>query len=158
MARKQKQQRQRSVVKGVLAGLAGGIAGAAAKSVAEKVFPPRNAGQTPPAVLAEEAAGHPLNERQQTVAIQGIHWAFGALAGAVYGAAVEMEPKASAWRGAVFGLTLNRLTHESILPRMGLTGPAALQPTQERLSEWVTHVVYGVTTDTVRRMVRRSLG
>lgn len=70
---------------------------------------------------------------------------------------VEVEPSLGAWRGAAFGLTLNKITHESVLPRMGLSAPKEQQPAQERISEWVTHAVYGVFTDAVRRIVRRTL-
>jgi putative membrane protein len=150
--------RERSILKGALAGLIGGLAGAGAKVLAEQIFPPRVQGQTPPpVVLAEQMAGRPLPPAQQQTAMHGIHWGFGAAAGAVYGALVEIEPTLGAWRGAAFGLTLNKLTHESILPRMGLSRPKEAQPTQERISEWVTHVVYGIFTDSVRRVVRHNL-
>ncbi|HVT99643.1 MAG TPA: DUF1440 domain-containing protein [Acidobacteriaceae bacterium] len=150
--------RKRSITKGLLAGLVGGLAGAGAKMVAEQVFPPRTQGQTPPpVVLAENVTGRRLPEGERELALQGIHWIFGAVAGAVYGAMVEVEPSLGAWRGAAFGITLNRITHESILPKLGLTAPPGRQPTQERISEWVTHAVYGVATDSVRRAVRRAL-
>jgi putative membrane protein len=148
----------RSIAKGFLAGLVGGLVGSGIKLIAEQVFPPRVAGQTaPPVVLAEQFAGHKLPEQDRQLALQGIHWVFGTLAGAVYGAIVEVEPSLGAWRGAAFGITLNRITHESILPRMGLAASPQNQPTQERISEWVTHAAYGVATDTVRRAVRRAL-
>lgn len=148
----------RCLLKGALAGLVGGIAGSGIKMVAEQVFPPRVQGQTPPpVVLAEQVAGHPLPESQRKAALHGIHWIFGALAGAAYGAMVEYEPSLAAWRGAAFGITLNRLTHESLLPKLGLAAFPGQQPTQERISEWVTHAAYGVATDTVRRTVRRNL-
>ena len=150
--------RKRSITKGLLAGLVGGLAGAGAKMVAEQVFPPRTQGQTPPpVVLAENVTGRRLPEGERELALQGIHWIFGAVAGAVYGALVEVEPTLGAWRGAAFGITLNRITHESILPRLGLSAPPGRQPTQERISEWVTHAVYGVATDSVRRAMRRAL-
>jgi putative membrane protein len=149
---------KRSIAKGALAGLVGGVAGAAAKIVAEQLFPPRIQGQTPPpVVLAEHVSGRPLTDNDRKLAQQGIHWIFGALAGAVYGAVVEYEPSLGAWRGAAFGITLNRITHEALLPKMGLSAPPGQQPTQERISEWVTHAAYGVATDSVRRTVRRAL-
>jgi putative membrane protein len=40
---------------------------------------------------------------------------------------------------------------------MGLARPKEEQPTQERISEWVTHAVYGIFADAVRRVVRRNL-
>jgi putative membrane protein len=148
----------RSFSKGMLAGFVGGLAGAAAKVIAEQFFPPRIQGQTaPPIVLAEQVAGHGLAGTERKLAEQGIHWVFGALAGAVYGAVAEYEPSLAAWRGAAFGITLNRITHESLLPKMGLSAPKHQQPTQERISEWVTHAVYGVTTDAVRRAVRKTM-
>jgi putative membrane protein len=68
-----------------------------------------------------------------------------------------MEPKAAVWRGAAFGLTLNKLTHESLLPKMGLAAPTVRQRTRERQSEWISHAVYGVATEAVRRLVRKGL-
>jgi len=149
---------KRSLFKGALAGLIGGLAGAGAKMAAEQILPPRIQGQKPPpVVLAEQVAGRSLPQHESELALQGIHWIFGALAGAVYGALVEFEPSLAAWRGAAFGITLNRITHESLLPKMGLAAPPAQQPTQERISEWVTHAAYGVATDAVRRAVRHAL-
>jgi putative membrane protein len=154
----QKFPRKRSIAKGALAGMFGGLAGAATKMLAEEIFPPRTQGQVPPpVVLAERVAGHELAGGEKTAAVQSIHWGFGAVAGAIYGAAVEVEPSFAAWWGAAFGITLNRLTHESLLPKMGLSAPKSQQPTQERISEWVTHAVYGITTEMVRRSVRSSL-
>ena len=149
---------KRCLLKGALAGLIGGLAGAGAKVVAEQIYPPRLEGKTPPSVaLAEQVAGHPLPPTDRKVAMQSIHWAFGALAGAVYGALVEYEPSFGAWKGAAFGITLNKMTHESLLPKMGLADPTERQPARERISEWVSHAAYGVATDSVRRVVRRAL-
>ncbi|QNI32533.1 DUF1440 domain-containing protein [Alloacidobacterium dinghuense] len=149
---------ERSALKGALAGLIGGLAGAGAKLVAEGIFPPRAAGQTPPTiVLAERVAGHPIAPEEKQAALDSIHWAFGALAGAVYGAMVEYEPSLGAWKGAAFGITLNKITHESLLPKMGLSAPTESQPARERIGEWVSHAVYGVVTDSVRRAARKAL-
>jgi putative membrane protein len=151
-------KRERSIVKGAIAGAIGGLAGAGAKMLAERIFPSRVKEQTPPPVaLAEQVVGHSLPDGQKRAALHGIHWAFGAAAGAVYGAMVESEPSLGAWKGAAFGLTLNKITHESLLPKLGLVPPKEQQPAQERISEWVSHAVYGVFTDVVRRGVRRAL-
>jgi putative membrane protein len=153
-----KEPESRSLAKGFLAGLAGGLAGAGIKLLAEQVFPPRVSGQTsPPALLAEQMAGRTLPDGQRKAAEQGIHWVFGALAGGIYGALVEFEPEVGAWRGAAFGITLNRITHEALLPKMGLSAPPNQMRTEERISEWVTHAVYGIATDTVRRSIRKGL-
>ncbi|HTW61429.1 MAG TPA: DUF1440 domain-containing protein [Terracidiphilus sp.] len=146
------------LVKGALAGMVGGLAGAGAKMAAEYFFPPRPDGRTPPPVaLAEQMTNRSLEGAERQVAQQTIHFVFGALAGAAYGALVEMEPSLAAWRGAAFGVTLNRITHEWLLPKMDLSAEPDRQPTQERISEWVTHAVYGVITDTARRAVRKRM-
>ena len=144
-----------SLTKGLIAGLMGGLVATAVKTVAEKFYPPRTEGQTPaPAVLAEKVAGHELSTAQSAVATQAIHWSFGAMAGAAYGALVEYYPAASAKEGASFGVALETLTHESALPAMGLSG----NPTsREHTSELATHVAYGVVTEIVRSIVRRAL-
>lgn len=150
--------RKRSVAKGALAGLIGGLAGAGAKLVAEQIFPPRIEGQIAPRIVfAEQIAGHPLASAEKKVAVESIHWAFGALAGAIYGVVVEYEPSFGAWKGAAFGITLNKITHESLLPKIGLSTPTERQPARERISEWVSHAAYGVVTDAVRRAARRAL-
>lgn len=151
-------KRERSIVKGAIAGMIGGLAGAGAKMLAEKIFPPRTEGQPPPpVVLVEQLTGRSLPDDRKQAASQSVHWCFGAAAGAVYGAAVEVEPSLGAWKGAAFGVTLNKFTHETVLPKLGLSRPKNEQPVQERISEWVSHAIYGVFTDAVRRGVRRGL-
>ncbi len=151
----------KSVRKALLAGLIGGLAGSAAKVVGEKLVPPRTEGQQPPPEMIVErtaaAASVPVSKPAKKAATEAIHWAFGTLTGAVYGIVVEYQPRATAWQGAAFGLTLNRLMHEGALPSAGLVEPVKDQPAQERVSEWVTHVAYGVVTEVVRRAVRKRL-
>jgi len=153
--------RDRSLTKGFLAGLAGGLAGTVAKVIGEKLLPPRTQGQTPPPLLVvartAAAADVDVPATAEKSAAEALHWTFGTLTGGVYGAVVEYQPHAAAWQGGAFGLTLNRLTHEGILPQATLVEPVQEQPAQERVSEWVTHVMYGVTTELVRRAVRKRL-
>ncbi len=156
-----KQHVPESLSKALLAGLAGGLAGSAAKVVAEKLFPPRTQGQAPPPKIVVErvadAADAQPSETVKKAATEGIHWSFGTLTGGVYGVAAEFSPRITAWRGAAFGLGLNRLMHEGVLPHAGFAAPVKDQPAQERVSEWVTHAVYGVVTEVVRRAVRKRL-
>src|SRR5437879_1267738 len=150
--------RGRSLAKGLLAGLAGGLVGTAAKTLAERVYPPRTHGEPkPPTVLVEKLAGHELVSAKKEFATGVIHWGFGALTGAAYGAVVEYYPPATAKDGAGFGMALSSLTHDTVLPAMGLAADPEEQTARERTSEMATHVVYGVVTETVRRVVRRML-
>jgi putative membrane protein len=150
--------RKRSILKGFLAGAIGGLVGAAAKAVAEAVYPPRTQWQIPPpAVLVNRMASRPLSETEEVVSVQAIHWGFGALVGGAYGAVAEYQPVITGRLGANFGLTLCGMTHASTLPIMGLTESPENQPAREHASELVTHAIYGVTTEVVRRAVRKVL-
>ncbi len=147
-----------SVAKGILAGVIAGVVATAAKSVAEKIYPPRTHGEPePPAVLADKVAGHELAAAPKAVAVEAIHWGFGIAAGAAYGALVEFYPAAASREGVNFGMTLMALTHETALPAMGLSAPAAAQTGREKTSEIATHVVFGLVTETVRKLVRKML-
>ncbi len=149
---------KRSLAKGLLAGAIGGLAATAVKTFAEKIYPPRTHGEPkPPAVLAEKIVGHPLDEATETLAVQSIHWSFGTLAGAAYGALAEFYPAATAKDGASFGIALASLTHGNALPAMGLSAEPEDQTKREKFSEMSTHVIYGVVTETVRRNVRKFL-
>jgi putative membrane protein len=157
--RLQESTHARSLAKGLLAGLIGGLVATAAKTLAEKIYPPRTHGEPePPAVLADKLAGHHLVGAEKAAAVDAIHWSFGALTGAAYGALAEFYPTATAKDGAGFGLALASLTHESALPAMGLSAETHDQTARERTSEMATHVVYGMVTETVRRTVRKMLG
>lgn len=150
---------QPALWRGALAGLIGGIAGSAAKLLVEKIIPPRAQDQkAPPVVLAEKVSGHALAKPEREAAKLGMHWTFGPLAGAAYGAAVEFEPELTARHGAAFGMGLNGFTHKNLLPLLGLEAPVKEQPKLERLSEVASHIVYGVVTETVRKFIRERLG
>jgi putative membrane protein len=107
--------------------------------------------------LAERVAGHELSPEVKAVASEGIHWGFGATVGAAYGVIAEYYPAAAAKGGASFGLALGTLTHEGALPAMGLAAAPEEQTTRERTSEMTSHVVFGVATEFVRRLVRKVL-
>ncbi len=148
----------KALAKGILAGIVAGVVATAAKSFAEKLYPPRTHGEPePPAVLADKVAGHELAPASKAIATEAIHWGFGITAGAAYGALVEFYPEASSREGVNFGMTLMALTHESALPAMGLSAAPAAQTGREKTSEIATHVVFGLVTETVRKLVRKML-
>jgi len=149
----------KSLAKGLLAGLIAGLVATAAKSFAEKIYTPRAHGEpAPPPVLAEKIIGHRLEGAQKLAAMDAIHWSFGAMTGAAYGALAEYYPAATAKDGAGFGMALDSLTYGTVLPAMGLAAEPEDQTFREKTSEMATHVVFGVVTETVRRVVRKMLG
>jgi putative membrane protein len=150
--------KEKSLAKALIAGLIGGLIATAAKTFAERMFPPRAHGEPePPELLTEQIAGHELTAAMKTTVTEGIHWGFGATIGAAYGVVAEYYPAATAKEGASFGLALGTLTHQGALPAMGLAAEPEDQTFRERTSEMTSHVVYGVVTETVRRVVRKLL-
>ncbi len=130
----------RSLPKGVVAGVIGGLAGVVAMTLAQRLFPPHK----------EEEA-----EAAQATA-ESIPWEFGAAVGAAYGALAEYYPAATAKEGASFGVALEALTQETPLPALSLAARAD-ETMIGRAGELTAHVVYGVTTEFVRKLVRRFL-
>ena len=148
-------KRTRSIVKGAIAGLLGGIAGTAAKYAVEKVYPPRVHGEPEPAALiADQVSETSIKLNQGPVAKQTVHWGIGAGTGAIYGAVAEFYPQATAKQGAEFGIAMVALSHDSTLPIVGLATKPEPRTTREKTSELVSHIAYGIVTETVRRVVR----
>lgn len=148
----------RSLPKGLLAGLIGGLVATAAKTLVEQIYPPRSHGEPgPPKVLVEKVAGHELVGTQKEVATGAIRWGAGALTGAAYGALVEYYPAVTVKDGAGVGMALSSLTYGTVLPAIGLAAKPEEQTAWERTSEKATHAVYGVVTESVRRVVRKML-
>lgn len=146
-----------NLLKGAVAGLIGGLIATAAKVAAEKVYPPHVHGEPePPKELAKKIGG-PLSLKKQTEAGEAIHWTFGALAGATYGAVAEYYPQATSRGGIGFGIALCSVTHEGILPVLKLAAPPAEQSSRAHNSEMATHIVYGIVAETVRHMVRKAI-
>jgi putative membrane protein len=147
----------RSLAKGLIAGFIGGLAGTLAQGFAERVFRRVQAEAQAESVPSDPAthlaaAGHELAPVVNPTAADVAHWGFGAGAGAVYGALAEFYPDATARRGASFGLTLQALTQQRVLPALGLVANGAGQA-----SAVPSYVAYGVITEIVRGFVRERL-
>ena len=106
--------------------------------------------------ISELLQGRHLTRDEKKKAGPVVHYAFGAIMGAVYGATVEVNPAANALAGIPFGAILFAAADEVALPALGLSDKPAAYPLSTHFYGLVSHAVYGVTTETVRRMVRGS--
>ena len=146
------------LIKGAIAGLIGGVIATAAKTAAEKLYPPRTHGEPEPTdVAARKLGAGDLPTSEKKAAAESIHWGFGALTGAAYGVIAELYPAVTAKNGVTFGMALMAFTHEGALPALGLSAPPDDQEPREQRSEMMTHVVYGVVAETVRKVVRKAI-
>ena len=105
-------------------------------------------------MLGEKVADRPLDEREKRLGGSLIHYLFGAVAGGFYGAIAEEKPAAAAGFGLPFGATVWLAADEIGLPLAGLAGNPARYPPSRHAAALGTHLVYGATVETVRRLLR----
>ena len=113
----------------------------------------------PPAVVAAEVAelrdGTVLDPAQKVRASRAIHYVFGAVAGALYGALAARFPVVTRGAGAPAGIALYAGTHGTSLPAAGIQEPPWTLPASAVLWETASHAVYGVTLEVARRSIDR---
>ena len=143
----------RSLAKGITAGLIGGLAATAARTLAQRAYPPapRNQRELPP----PEPASRALTPRKKVTDSRALNWGIGAAAGAAYGAVAEYYPQATSKDGASFGMALGALSQDGALTAIGLV-PSS-ETTREKTSVMTSFIIFGVVTETVRRIVRKLL-
>jgi uncharacterized membrane protein YagU involved in acid resistance len=108
--------------------------------------------------LASEAvAARPLAPAEQDVAGPFVHYAFGVSVGAAYGAIAEGRPEVTRMGGVPFGLSVWSGADEFLVPALGLSAAPWRRPARAHTYSFLSHVVYGLTTETVRRAVRTAL-
>jgi uncharacterized membrane protein YagU involved in acid resistance len=151
-----------SLWRGALAGLVGGLLAAGAMSLAHQALPPPDA----PADEGEDATvkaadrvvrrvtGQPLPEDRKPMASQLVHYAFGGVVGAVYGAAAELVPRLTTGLGLPFGLAVWLGAHAITVPALGLAESPARRPLADEAPELGLHAVYGAVAELARRVLR----
>jgi hypothetical protein len=152
--------------KGVVLGITGGLAGSwlmnQSQNFIEKVATPRDGGdsggqQAEPATLrtaeklSESVTGAPLPREQKKIAEPAVHYAFGALVGAVYGGIAARVPLVTLGIGTIYGVAVWLLADEVAVPALGLSKPPKETPLTKHLQALGAHLVYGLTTEGVRR-------
>ena len=170
------------IAKGALAGVIGGLAGTYAMNHAQRWWSrsvhgaePESAagrhdardwqelaeGQNSNEIAAQTAAvhtiGRPLDRGELKVGATAVHFAFGAAMGGLYGAFWEISPSTRQMGGAAFGTTVWAAADEVAMPLLGLSGPTTEHPPERHVHAFAAHIVFGVTTEIVRRGVRALL-
>jgi putative membrane protein len=106
--------------------------------------------------VSERVFGHHLGEEEKEAAGSAVHYVFGAMAGGVYGAVAEHWPAARAGAGLGFGSALWLISDETAVPLAGLSKGPQAYPVGSHLSALAAHLVYGATTELVRRGLREG--
>ncbi|MCL4402663.1 MAG: DUF1440 domain-containing protein [Acidobacteria bacterium] len=151
---------RRNLWTGMAAGMAGGLAGSYAMGLAHQYLSraakiPAPGGAADATALAAEAiAGRSLTVREKQLGSQLVHYGFGALMGGLYGAAAAAAPRLGGGRGMPFGAALYFGAHGYAVPRLGLAESPMDKPLPTEGMELAAHLVYGLVTDAVRRILR----
>lgn len=107
--------------------------------------------------VSEGVFDHRLTKAEKKKAGPAMHYGLGTAAGAAYGAAAELWPTAASGFGLPFGTAFWLGADEVAVPTLGLSKPPTEQPASTHLYALASHLVYGLTTDVLRRGIRRLL-
>lgn len=113
--------------------------------------------KTADAVVSAVTGGRHLSHEEKEKGGPIVHYAFGALMGAVYGAVAEELPLTTIGFGTGFGAALFTGADMIAVPALHLSGSSEDSPVSSLATPFVAHLVYGTTTETVRRVVRALL-
>ena len=162
------------VMKGAAAGIVGGLVASfvmdqfqAGWSAVEKRMQgdggreKQNEGE-PSTVKAAEAVAEnvfdtPIPEEDKEAAGSAVHYAMGAGSAAIYGAAAEMAPSVTTGLGMPFRTAVWLVADEGAVPLLGLSKGPAEYPVSKHVYSLASHLVYGLSTEMVRRTVRKAL-
>lgn len=102
--------------------------------------------------------GRELTKSEKDAGGTALHYAYGISMGAVYGTAAEFAPGVVAvGAGAAYGASIWLVADEVVVPALGLSKSSGEYPLAIHAYALASHLVYGLTTEAVRRTVRSAL-
>jgi len=113
--------------------------------------------KTADAVVSTVTGGRHLSHEEREKGGPIVHYAFGALMGATYGAIAEGMPQATFGFGTAFGAALFAGADLMAVPALNLSGSPAEEPVASLTTPFAAHLVYGAATEAVRWLVRAIL-
>jgi uncharacterized membrane protein YagU involved in acid resistance len=108
--------------------------------------------------ISERVLHHNLTSEEEKRAAPVVHYALGTLLGTAYGTFAERAPVACAGYGAVYGSAVWLAADEFAVPAFGLSKPPRETPASSHVQALASHLVYGITTDLIRRAFVRDRG
>ena len=107
--------------------------------------------------VAELVFNHKLTKPEKEFGGTIAHYAMGVASGALYGAFAEVVPATTVGEGLPFGAAVWVIADEAVVPALGLSKPGSEYPLSTHVYALASHLVYGFTTEIVRRNVRRAI-
>lgn len=109
------------------------------------------------ALVAAATGGQHLTLEQQETAGPVVHYGFGALVGALYGGLAEYSSTVRTGFGTGFGTALFAGADLMAVPAFHLGPPVSETPPRSLANPLAAHLVYGATTELLRRAFRAVL-
>jgi hypothetical protein len=137
--------RATSPLVGALAGIAATLAMTAAMQRMHRLLPNDERYALPPREITDSVIGGappPSDETERRAAALTNHFAFGALAGAIYAA---LFPSRGAGPGVAYGLAVWAASYLGWIPAAGILTNATRHPLRRNLLMLAAHVVWGAT-------------
>ncbi len=100
---------------------------------------------------------HELTRSEKDTAGTALHYAYGISIGGLYGAAAELAPVVTVGAGALYGAGIWVVADEGVVPALGLSKSSEEYPLSVHAAALASQLVFGLTTEIVRRVVRNAL-
>jgi uncharacterized membrane protein YagU involved in acid resistance len=113
-----------------------------------------NANELAAQAIAERTIDRDLTRDELEKAAPFLHYTFGASMGAIYGGLAETADEVPLMSGAGFGTAVWVAADELAMPLLGLSKRKGELPLEAHAQSFAAHLVFGVTTELVRRGVR----
>jgi hypothetical protein len=105
--------------------------------------------------VSREILHRDLRDNEKEPAGAAVHYLFGAATGAFYGVLTEVAPPTRWGFGLAYATALWLVADEIMVPSLKLTPPPNEYPVSKHLEGLGAHLVYGATTEGVRRALQR---
>ena len=170
---------KKHVIRGVLAGVAGGLVAAwtmnlwsagPGSAINKQLETPEEQKQsaaqsdgedatmkTADALAAAAHGGQHLTHEEREKGGPVVHYAYAALVGGLYGGLAEYSSLVRSGFGTTYASALFVGGDLIAVPALGLSKPLSAYPPASYAGPFTAHLVYGATTELVRRIVRLIL-
>ena len=165
-----------TIWKGIAAGALGGLAGSFAMNQFQSVWSKASKALSSEEPKQQQSSGgnedksedatvktaeaiscalfeHKLSSDEKKWAGPAVHYGFGTLVGATYGALAAKAPAVSSGRGTAYGGAVWLIGDEVAVPSFGLSQPPDESPLSSHVNALAAHLVYGFVTDLVVRTI-----
>jgi putative membrane protein len=109
------------------------------------------------AAISQAVFHHELKREERQPAGNAMHYAYGTATGALYGMGAEDWDALKLGAGTAFGAAVWLTGDEIAVPLLKLSKPPQAYPVRVHAMALAAHLVYGLTTEVVRRALRESL-